>query len=925
MSNYPGKIITNNADAGYSVSFNGASTLTATGSSVAVGTSDFTIEFWVYYTGSIAGDLVDQFVNYGVQVWTSSSKINLGAYGISNLLAGNTTLVANQWYHVAISKDSTLGRIYINGVLDNSTSSSGWNFSGAANFSIGSANGSQYLTGYLSNVRVTLGTALYVSDFVPPTQLIPTGATKLLTCASPTLIDLSSNAYALTLNGSPIPSTFTPFAAYNPYTPELGSASPGIWSLNELMEQTLTRRSNNYDPYFTYNSLLIHGAGTDGAQNNTFLDSSTANSGSPWSLTRNGNVYQGAFTPFTRTGWSVYLDGNVNINNPAGLPTAFAGWGGRTRTFEMWLYREDSSACNLQTAYAAVVANGRWTITIDASSRLDFGWTTSTSSQENIQTVNTVPVGSWCHIAVVVDSTTSTNTTIRLFINGAMETFTGKNLSTQTSTYGWQSLFGYASYTYGAPAGYFSNLRWSNNLRYTSSFAPPTANFTNDANTLYLIAQDYRLRDRSSNAYTVTVAAGTPRIMPFGPFNANTLTAYRDTTVGGSGFFPGSGSSYVVTTDSSTAFLPQTTTTPFTIECWVYNTGTSSTVLYAAIAVDNYAYTLGFGSAVGTYDSTQTPWFGVYGFGWSGLRSTTPIPLNAWTHIACVFTGSTCYIYQDGVMTASGGPSTWEVKTAGKVRIGCRPDAGTDTFTGYIAGARVVIGSNLYPSGTTFTPPTAPPTNITNTKLLLNFTNAAVIDSTGLNIIDTVGQGQISTSQSRFGRGSLFSGSSSGGFIVRGEGLSIAFGNGDFTIEFYAYLTSLGTWVFDTCPAGVVAPTNRILLQVQSSGSVDYLTYQGVTTLISSGGGVFSTNRWHHIALCKASSQTRLFVDGIQRGSTYSDTLDYPAQLNRPILCADGYAEGFSGNIRIDELRITRGYARYKTNFKPQTSRWQDQ
>jgi hypothetical protein len=700
-----------------------------------------------------------------------------------------------------------------------------------------------------------------------------------------------------------------------------------MWSLSEMMTQSLTRRSNNYDPYFTYNTLLVHGAGANGAQNNTFLDSSTSNAGSAWPITRNGNVYQGVFTPFSLTGWSTYIDGNVNISNPAGLPTAFAGWGGRTRTFELWLFRENVSAgVNLQTAYAAVAANGRWTITINASNQLDFGWTNSTSTQENIQSVSTIPAGVWTHIALVVDSTSSSNTTIRMFINGAMETFTGKNLSTQTSSFGWQSLFGYADYTYGAPIGYFSNLRWSNNLRYTTSFAPPTANFVNDANTLYLISQDYRFKDYSSNNYDVTTAYGTPKIMPFGPFNVNATTAYKNTTIGGSGYFPGNSSSHLVTTSSSTNFIPPTSTTAFTIECWVYNTGTSSTVLYAAIAAENYAYTLGFGSAVGTYDSTQTPWFGFFSGSWSGIRSTTAIPLNAWTHIACVFTGATCYLYQDGVLRASGGPTTWGVTSTSKVRIGCRPDATTDVFTGYISDARVVIGTNLYPSGTTFTPPTAPLSNITNTKLLLNFTNAAVIDNTCTNLIDTVNQGQIGTAQSKFNRGSLYAGSTgSGGFKVLGQGLDVSFGNADFTIEFYIYLPTLGVNLFDTCPNGNSTPTNRILLRVLSDGTLQYATYQAVTILIASSAGAISANRWHHVALCKFNSQTRLFANGIQVGSTYADTLTYPAQFERPIIFANGFNESYGTDSYMDELRITRGYARYRTNFKPQSSRWQDQ
>jgi len=49
------------------------------------------------------------------------------------------------------------------------------------------------------------------------------------------------------------------------------------------------------EPYFYLNSLLLNGDGTNGAQNNTFLDSSVNN----YSMTRNGNVTQGSFTPFS--------------------------------------------------------------------------------------------------------------------------------------------------------------------------------------------------------------------------------------------------------------------------------------------------------------------------------------------------------------------------------------------------------------------------------------------------------------------------------------------------------------------------------------------------------------------------------------------------------------------------------------------------
>ena len=55
------------------------------------------------------------------------------------------------------------------------------------------------------------------------------------------------------------------------------------------------------DEYFNLVSLLLPGNGTNGAQNNTFLDSSTNN----FAITRNGNTTQGTFSPFRR----VFING----------------------------------------------------------------------------------------------------------------------------------------------------------------------------------------------------------------------------------------------------------------------------------------------------------------------------------------------------------------------------------------------------------------------------------------------------------------------------------------------------------------------------------------------------------------------------------------------------------------------------------------
>ena len=66
-------------------------------------------------------------------------------------------------------------------------------------------------------------------------------------------------------------------------------------------------QSFDSDLNFNQTSLLLSGDGTNGGQNNTFLD------GSPnaFSITRNGNTTQGTFSPFSRPDgrWSNYFGG----------------------------------------------------------------------------------------------------------------------------------------------------------------------------------------------------------------------------------------------------------------------------------------------------------------------------------------------------------------------------------------------------------------------------------------------------------------------------------------------------------------------------------------------------------------------------------------------------------------------------------------
>ena len=175
-------------------------------------------------------------------------------------------------------------------------------------------------------------------------------------------------------------------------------------------------------------------------------------------------------------------------------------------------------------------------------------------------------------------------------------------------------------------------------------------------------------------------------------------------------------------TSSSASLCPATSTTPFTIEAWVYLSSASTQYAVISCPTPGYNYVLGLGSSLGVYDTTFKPWFGYYtGSTWLGVASSAAvIPLNTWTHLAGVFTGSSTLLFQNGSLVGgpSGGPGTWgQTGQTISVQIGRRPDGSApNTMTGFVSNARIVIGTAVYTTG--FTPSTSPLTAISGTQLL---------------------------------------------------------------------------------------------------------------------------------------------------------------------------------------------------------------
>jgi Concanavalin A-like lectin/glucanases superfamily len=230
---------------------------------------------------------------------------------------------------------------------------------------------------------------------------------------------------------------------------------------------------------------------------------------------------------------------------------------------------------------------------------------------------------------------------------------------------------------------------------------------------------------------------------------------------------------------------------------------------------------------------------------------------------------------------------------------------------------RITKGTGIY-SGTTMVVPTQPLTPTTSTSLLLNFTNGGIIDQHSSNDAETVGNAILNTSIVKYGTASMaFDGTGDYLAFKTGPNPNFALGSGDWTVEMWMYPTSVAATntVFDIYDGN---SAGRFLVQLNTNSTIGFYGASAATRTISTG--TVTLNSWNHVALCKSGSSTRIFINGVQVNTTYTDTNTYTCTSNAIYLAANG-ANGLANFFGyMDDFRITKGFARYTANFTPPTT-----
>tara|TARA_B100000902_G_C27312319_1_gene919131 strand:+ start:1645 stop:3711 length:2067 start_codon:yes stop_codon:yes gene_type:complete len=669
------------------------------------------------------------------------------------------------------------------------------------------------------------------------------------------------------------------------------------------------------DDDFKLTTLLIHGNGSNGGTNNqsgvSILD--TSDEGHTV-IDPNADVFPGTFSPFSAEEgkWS----GRFHRSHPDyfAFDNSDFAFGTGDFTIECWVYYVEAHQ------YGSGIFQPKDGVFGPAlGQHSDDGWQIYHGTSETSLADTDMPIHEWVHIAYVRASNV-----VNVYQNGVKVTSDISDSTNYTTTT--FNIGKYYSDNFGMD-GYISNFRVVKGTAvYTSNFTPPTEPLTAITNTVLLTCCSNRFRDKSTSGHSLlhsTTSAvnpmsstNQPEARPFSPFAPS--DAYSASTHGGSCYFTQTNNSEIYVSDATDFDFG---TGDYTIEMWAYPIKTSFNNSWSmainTTGVNQYwAWTDGAGNANAAGLSTS-----VSG-GYSVDFADIPEPFN-WSHIVFQNTSGVANWYLNGARVYETTHNENFSASATGLHIGNSPHyTGQFQYGGYLADIRVVKGSNAYTNGSTITVPTAPLTKITNTKLLLNFTQTPIIDQTGKTNLRSPAA-SIDTSIKKFGTGSVeFDGTAD--FIdISDRSVVPPSGIENWTVECFVYVNSHKNYNNIYCAGPYIQ------FYVNSSGKLaTWIANASLSFVVNNfqSTNAISEDTWTHVALVRNGSTYTYYINGTANG-TSSDSTAIPLLSTTNVsylhLIGAYYNGSYSMDGYIDEFRITKK-ARYTSNFTAPTEAFLD-
>ena len=560
---------------------------------------------------------------------------------------------------------------------------------------------------------------------------------------------------------------------------------------------------------------------------------------------------------------------------------------------------------------------------------------------ETVSAAGVIVLNRWHHVAFV-----RRGTAVAIFVNGVqVATPTTTNLETTTvkpMTIGGQfQSSGNSNWT-----GYISNFRVvKGTALYRGNFTPPTRllEATDDTvllacNSKYGWTNFHPVDEVGGRPSYVNRQTGDPKLSNFSPL----------APVGWSAYFDGSGDYLTGPTGNSTlntALNINAVATDFTVEFWFkLNDATNAN---GGTVVTNFTSLGGNGFVIGlttAYDGS-----GLYFSSWVNNAQTATKSksnggnwdLTGWNHAAIVGNGGNLYFYANGVELGTLFDLSRAITTTGTgtgLGIGAYiQNLGyAGYFPGYISNLRIVKGTAVYTSN--FTPPTAPLEPIAGTSLL-TCQSSTVVDNSDNAFALTVNGNSQPTQFNPFGEtvatGVEYAPASHGGsvyfdgtgdYLTSGTSTAYSLGTGDFTIEAWLYNfgfagSQYGRGWCTLYQAGGYN-TTRLMLRLNNGYNAMNMWLYLNPSVYFGGSGTNSTAlitpySWTHAAFVRQSGTFKLYINGTLDTTISGVTIGLNFDTVEIGRNQDGSVPDWNGYI--DDLRITRGVARYTATFTAPT------
>ena len=913
--------------------------------------NDFTIEFFAYFT--TLADIGYVFENWGGvgnrnfrmgflgPTYTGETGVYRPRFvdgnfnGISPGTSSTSNLTTGIWYHIAFVNSGGTFKLYVNGIAD-ATTATGMSF--ITSNSTLAINTAFAVSWRLSQLRIVNGTAVYTSNFTPPTSIL-------------------TSTQSANTNG--IPSA----AITGTQTAILLNAEPGA---NFLVDSS----SNNFTP--TPSSP----APTSASTGPTFFDDSSSYDQLVFGINFPTSSSMG---PDTYTG-SILFNGTNQYLSIA--RAAQFNYSTNDFTWEMWIYPTATTWANNGAAFYLIdhgPQNNQGTLHYISNKLVYYNYYnvanippyTVAVQFPSLYTISggSIAANTWTHVAVCRQ-----NLVTRMFLNGKLVSSgpdpydyavqSGSPFTVPPITPATQSVtIGVRTDGQYPFKGNISNIRIVNGVSIynVGNFTPPVrplppVQVPNEigspskavfgSQTSLLMNTSYNsgfLKDSSFNNVTlnqVTTGVFPPSTYTMTSNSPNPFNSNGSIFTPGSIFFNGTSQYLTVPANAALTFG----TGDYTVELWAFPTSNSWT------SGNFYFWDFGIGTTTLQYYQNQISFYNTaLGVGSTLYNSGQTLAVNTWNHIAMVRQSGTLSMFVNGILAASASDS-FSVSQA-TMYIGT--SSGGNPFQGYISNFRVVKGAAAYaqsfiPTSGPFTTsqtfnqsgiPSCPVQSSQTSLLLTTPSNSSFLTDSSTNAFTVTNVGTATSEPFNPFTGNYEILANPGSVQLNGTSQYATYAvnsnivvtaNQPFTVEFWIYTpTQVQTApaIFSTTNNGGQSGHMAFFVGHAGLGIANQygLYWVGMPTGTGGGGTTtnlltsttnYITNTWTHIAIVRSgTSAVTMYINGVANATaTYNGAVVFPTNTIWVGTSGDSLAgSSYTGNI--SNLRWVNGVAVYTANF----------